>query len=299
MPGVSSPANCLAASCAATIRFGSTSVARIDCDTSITSITTARFRGIRTSLVGPAMATVSSTSEHTSRMAGTWRHFEGRLGATLSSNSILANRNMRRCRASRSTTYSATNAAMTNRNRKNHECSKPDSVIGPSKGNVITDPSLVVGRSPAPAIAPRRRLETKRTMSPIQSRSVRSVMTGAPQPRIVRATSARCAAAARAKSVCGWLSMVNSRTAPDSASCRTTSPMSGNSTSRGSSTSMASTSWRAAMARSGRIQLIGPRKSLMITAIPRRRSRPAQRVDGRGQVPAYPDRRLRRGRDGA
>ncbi|CMH47340.1 Uncharacterised protein [Mycobacterium tuberculosis] len=35
---------------------------------------------------------------------------------------------------------------------------------------------------------------------------------------------------------------------------------------------MASTSWRAAIARSGRIQLIGPRKSLMITAIPRRRS---------------------------
>ena len=35
---------------------------------------------------------------------------------------------------------------------------------------------------------------------------------------------------------------------------------------------MPSTSWRAAIARNGRIQLIGPRKSLMITAIPRRRS---------------------------
>ena len=35
---------------------------------------------------------------------------------------------------------------------------------------------------------------------------------------------------------------------------------------------MPSTSWRPAMARSGRIQLIGPRKSLMITAMPRRRS---------------------------
>ena len=30
--------------------------------------------------------------------------------------------------------------------------------------------------------------------------------------------------------------------------------------------------WRAAIARSGRIQLIGPRKSLITTAIPRRRS---------------------------
>lgn len=44
MPGVSSSANCLAASWAAAIRLGCTSVARIDCDTSITSITTARLR---------------------------------------------------------------------------------------------------------------------------------------------------------------------------------------------------------------------------------------------------------------
>ncbi|SHV56707.1 Uncharacterised protein [Mycobacteroides abscessus subsp. abscessus] len=35
---------------------------------------------------------------------------------------------------------------------------------------------------------------------------------------------------------------------------------------------MPSTSCRPPIARSGRIQLIGPRKSLMITAIPRRRS---------------------------
>ena len=90
--------------------------------------------------------------------------------------------------------------------------------------------------------------------------------------RKVRATSARCAAAALAKSSRSWASMVNSRVTPDSASCSTTSPMSGSSTSRGSSTSMASTSCRAAIARSGRIQLIGPRKSLMITAMPRRRS---------------------------
>ncbi len=63
MPGVSSSANCLDASCAAARRFGDTSVARIDCDTSMTSITTARLRGIRTSCVGPAIATVSSTSD--------------------------------------------------------------------------------------------------------------------------------------------------------------------------------------------------------------------------------------------
>ena len=123
----------------------------------------------------------------------------------------------------------------------------------------------------APASAARRG-STNRTMSAIQSRSVRSVSSGAPQLRIVRATSARCAAAALAKSSRSWASMVNSRVTPDSASCSMTSPTSGSSTSRGSSTSMASTSCRAAIARSGRIQLIGPRKSLMITAIPRRRS---------------------------
>nr|AAC46197.1 MAV264 [Mycobacterium avium] len=109
-------------------------------------------------------------------------------------------------------------------------------------------------------------------MSAIQSRSVRSVRIGAPQLRMVRATSARCAAAALAKSSRSWASMVNSRVTPVSASCSTTSPMSGSSTSRGSSTSMASTSCRAAIAPSGRCQLIGPRKSLMITAMPRRRS---------------------------
>lgn len=99
IPGVSSSANCLAASWAAAIRLGATSVARIDCDTSITSITTARLRGIRTSFVGPAIAMVNSTSEATSRIAGRCRHVDGRLGATLSSSSMLANRSMRRCRA--------------------------------------------------------------------------------------------------------------------------------------------------------------------------------------------------------
>ena len=144
MPGVSSSANCLAASCAAASRLGATSVARIDCDTSITSITTARLRGIRTSLVGPAIAMVNSTSDKTSRIAGRCRHREGRLGATLSSSSMLAKRSIRRCRASCSTTYSATSARITSRNRKNQGCSKPDSDIGPSNGNVIADLSLLL-----------------------------------------------------------------------------------------------------------------------------------------------------------
>jgi hypothetical protein len=74
-------------------------VARIDCDTSITSITTARLRGIRTSWVGPAIATVNSSSDSTSRIAGRCRHRDGRLGATLSSSSMFAKRSMRLCLA--------------------------------------------------------------------------------------------------------------------------------------------------------------------------------------------------------
>ena len=47
MPGVSSSTNFLEASWAALSRSGSTSVAFIDCDTSMVSITTARLRGRR------------------------------------------------------------------------------------------------------------------------------------------------------------------------------------------------------------------------------------------------------------
>jgi len=50
--------------------------------------------------IGPAIATVNSTSESTNRIAGTCRQREGRLGATLSSNSMFAKRSIRLCRAS-------------------------------------------------------------------------------------------------------------------------------------------------------------------------------------------------------
>jgi hypothetical protein len=104
MPGVSWSANCLAASSAATRRLGATSVARIDCDMSITSITTARLRGIRTSWVGPAMATVNNVSDATNRMAGRCRQRVDRFGATLSSSSMLAKRSIRFWRAIWTTT---------------------------------------------------------------------------------------------------------------------------------------------------------------------------------------------------
>ena len=74
-----------------------------------------------------------------------------------------------------------------------------DSDIGPSNGSVMRAVSCPFGRHASrqslapPASAPRRRDATNRTMSAIQSRSVRRVSSGAPQRRSVRATSSRCA----------------------------------------------------------------------------------------------------------
>jgi len=61
IPGVRSLTNWVAACCAAASRFGLTSVASIDSETSMASITVALFRGCLASAVGPAIATVSST----------------------------------------------------------------------------------------------------------------------------------------------------------------------------------------------------------------------------------------------
>ena len=83
MPGVSPVTKSFAASCAARSRVGRTSVASIDSDTSITSITVARLRGTRCSAVGPAIAVVSSISAITSTIAGTCRTQPCRLGDDL------------------------------------------------------------------------------------------------------------------------------------------------------------------------------------------------------------------------
>ena len=67
-----------AGSLAAASRLGGTSLDAIDSEISMTSMTTARFSGIRTSEVGPAMAVVSSTNDAASRIVGTCRHRLGR-----------------------------------------------------------------------------------------------------------------------------------------------------------------------------------------------------------------------------
>ena len=92
MAGVNSWANCLPASFAAASRVGGTSLDAMDSETSMTSITTARLSGMRTSDVGPAIAVVSRTSDAASRIVGRCRKRLGWAGATRSRTSMLANR---------------------------------------------------------------------------------------------------------------------------------------------------------------------------------------------------------------
>ena len=73
----------LAASLAASIRLGSTSVAIIDSEVSMARMTVARSRGTFSSRAGRARATTMQASPSTSAMAGTWRRHPGVRGATL------------------------------------------------------------------------------------------------------------------------------------------------------------------------------------------------------------------------
>ncbi len=97
-PGVSWSANDFAAACAAASRVGETSLAFIDSDTSITSMTVARLRGTFAIACGPASATVSTASAAIIAIAGTWRSRPGRFGATVSSNARFVNRTTSRRR---------------------------------------------------------------------------------------------------------------------------------------------------------------------------------------------------------
>ena len=77
---------------AAVIRVGSTSVARIDCDTSTASITVAVSRGTWTARAGRANAMTMSTSASNRHAAARWRRHPGRVGATDASRSTLVKR---------------------------------------------------------------------------------------------------------------------------------------------------------------------------------------------------------------
>jgi hypothetical protein len=124
--------NDLAAACAALIRDGWMSVASIDGETSITSITVARLRGTLASAIGPASAAVSAMKATRKRIGGTIRHRLGRFGATLSSTAMLANRTTCR-RRRRDTQKYAPNTAPTPSRSANHTGDANESIpTGPS-----------------------------------------------------------------------------------------------------------------------------------------------------------------------
>ena len=97
-PGVSWSANWVAAAWAAASRLGSTSVACMDSDTSMTSTTVARLRGTLASAIGPARATVSTANAAISAAAGRCRYQPGRFGAIFSSRSRWVNATVSRRR---------------------------------------------------------------------------------------------------------------------------------------------------------------------------------------------------------
>ena len=220
--------------CAAANRLGATSVACIEAETSMASITVACSRGTFTARVGRAKPTTSRLSAARSAAAGRWRRQPGRFGATDASSATLVKRTVYRAAGGlrhevggdeRADQRGATRAARSARN--------------------VTGAPLA-GRSGRVRI--RRRRATKRTMSRSQSRSVRSVRWGtagaAQGPGDLGPLAGGGLGVARGarlpRAVC------TSMRRPVSGSTRVSRPTAGSSSSRGSSTSTASTSWRRA-----------------------------------------------------
>ena len=90
--------NVAAAARAASSRFGATSVASIERETSIATMTVARSWGTRMSISGRAVATARVTRARTKAAAGACRRHPGRSGATESSIGREAKRTAYRCR---------------------------------------------------------------------------------------------------------------------------------------------------------------------------------------------------------
>ena len=84
--------NALAASWAATMRVGATSVASMERDTSMAMTMVARSRGTLTGRAGWAKAVTMKPRASRKAVAGTWRRHPGRLGAIESSRARLVKR---------------------------------------------------------------------------------------------------------------------------------------------------------------------------------------------------------------
>ena len=129
-----------------------------------------------------------------------------------------------------------------------------------------------------PGQAHRLRLRRKAASVRSQSPSVESTTWAAPHEASVRATASRSAAAAAANRSRSLESFVSTRRRrPLSASISHSSPTGDSSCSRGSRTSTARRSWRAASPSSGRCQSSGPRKSEMTVTSESRRAMPLSR----------------------
>src|SRR5439155_25576447 len=109
--GGSSRTNSFAASLAASIRLGETSVACMDSETSIAITTVARSRGTFTDVVGLAIPTVSVASASSSTANARCRRQPGRRGTRLPSSAVLVNRTAYRVRPICMTAYATARAA--------------------------------------------------------------------------------------------------------------------------------------------------------------------------------------------
>ena len=169
-------ANSSAAAARPRCRSGSTSVACIDSDTSIASITVARSRGTRTPAVGLATPSDSTVSATSSSAKVRCRRQPGRRGATLASSSTLLNRATYACAAQlqqrRSRRASGGDGEQDQQPRRRPEMHQ-------------LHPDHAGARGAAPDGRPARRATTNRTMSDSQSRSVRSCRWAAPAWRSI------------------------------------------------------------------------------------------------------------------
>src|SRR3954469_9388188 len=122
-----SDTNSFAAVTAAANRVGATSVASIEPDTSIASITIASLRGTSTLCAGRARPTTSEEMATSSAPATRWRRQPAHLGDTAAPRRTSGWRTARRRRVRCSATYAATSAATP---RKNQSLSGERRVIG-------------------------------------------------------------------------------------------------------------------------------------------------------------------------
>ena len=251
------------------------------------SMTVARFRGTLVSAVGPASATVSSTRPTRISAVGRCRTRLGPLrGDLLQQLEVGEPQGVPpRCGAGRADSRRPGPAPRTRRGTTRGGRNSP----GLPRACAALGEPAATGRRPRSSracgrarSAARRRSSPGRCAGPAARR---------PHRRSAVATSARCSAAAAAKSARSCGVVETSLLRPVSGSSRVTRPTAGSSRSRGSVTSTASRSCRPDSARSERSQLIGAEEVGDDDGQTAAARRPAELLEGGGQVAALARRR--------